>query len=96
MLQAHQGYFQADGRLILNNSYVQLPINKKVTIFWEEERMDIDLIKNEKHIPEQTAAQEFLSGIKMLKKENLTTEDLELFAKWDNGEFRVDFEERLP
>ena len=42
MLQAHQGYFQADGRIILNNSLVQLPINKKVTILWEEDPIEID------------------------------------------------------
>ena len=65
MLQAHQGYLNADVQLIAdNNALVNIPKNKKITIFWEEipEKND-DITKfNDEEIAKRQAIFDSLKG----------------------------------
>lgn len=35
-IQAHQGYIEADGRLVFSDVRIRTPKNIKVTVLWEE------------------------------------------------------------
>ena len=97
MVQAHQGLIQEDGRFIPDSSLVKIPKNQRVVIFWNEEITKNEPIKQENLTPEQKAvAENFLIAVQKLQKEGFTEEDEEAFARWDSGEFRVRFGERLP
>ncbi|MCL1794028.1 MAG: hypothetical protein FWG34_09170 [Oscillospiraceae bacterium] len=58
----------------------------------------IDLAQSERKAltsAQRETARNVLLALKNIEKEDFTEEDKESFAKWDNGEFRVKFEERL-
>jgi hypothetical protein len=95
-IQAHQGYFQSDGRLIFNNTFVKPPKNKKVTIFWEEEIVtEIESITTDKQLTsQQQTVSDILASLESIKKENFTPEDLESFERLERGDFKLKFEER--
>ena len=95
-IQAHQGYFQSDGRLIFNNTLVKPPKNKKVTIFWEEEIETKSKITDKKLTPQQQALLDVLASLESINKEDFTPEDLESFERLERGDFKLKFEERLP
>jgi len=62
MLHSHQGYFKNDVRLFSDkNSAVKIPINKKITVMWEEE--PIELKDTDKKIKDRLAIAESLKGI---------------------------------
>jgi len=90
-VQAHQGYFQSDGRLIFDNILVQPPKNKKVTIFWEEE-----IITDTNPTSQQQTLLEVLSSLEGISKDDFTPEDLDSFERLERGDFKLKFEERLP
>jgi len=90
-IQAHQGYFQSDGRLIFNNTLVKPPKNKKVTIFWEEE-----VLTDKKLMSQQQTVLDVLASLESINKEGFTPEDLESFEQLERGDFKLKFEERLP
>jgi len=96
-IQAHQGYFQSDGRLIFNNALVKPPKNKKVTIFWEEEinAETESTITNKKLTSQQQTVLDVLDSLESINKEDFTPEDLESFERLERGDFKLKFEERL-
>lgn len=96
-LQAHQGYFQSDGRLIFNNALVKPPKNKKVTIFWEEELITETESKSTDRSPtsQQQTILDVLASLESINKEEFTPEDLESFERLERGDFKLKFEERL-
>jgi len=97
-IQAHQGYFQSDGRLIFNNTLVKPPKNKKVTIFWEEETItETELTTTDKKFTsQQQTLLDVLASLESINKEDFTPEDLESFERLERGDFKLNFEERLP
>ena len=95
-VQAHQGYFQADGRLIFNNTLVKPPKNKKVTIFWEEEistEIESKIVDRTHRLQQQTLL-DVLASLETIE-EDCTPEDLESFERLERGDFKLKFEERL-
>jgi DNA-damage-inducible protein J len=59
--------------------------------------MALNSLPDNKLTPEQRAvAQTVLSNLENISKDGFTEEDKESFAKWDNGDFRLNFEKRLP
>ena len=90
-IQAHQGYFQSDGKLIFNNALVKPPKNKTVTILWEEET-----ITDKKILSQQQTVLDVLASLESMDKEDFTPEDLESFERLERGDFKLKFEERLP
>jgi len=97
-IQAHQGYFQSDGRLIFNNTLIKPPKNKKVTIFWEEEIItEIESTVTDKKLKsQQQTLLGVLASLESINKEDFTPEDLESFERLERGDFKLKFEERLP
>ena len=97
-IQARQGYFQSDGRLIFNNTLVKPPKNKKVTIFWEEETTaETEIIITDKKLTsQQQTVLDVLASLEGMSKEDFTPEDLESFQRLERGDFKLKFEERLP
>jgi len=89
-VQAHQGYFQSDGRLIFNNALIRPPHNKTVTIFWEEE-----IVPDEKLTAQQQTLLDVLASFESIDTEDFTPEDLESFERLERGNFKLKFEERL-
>jgi len=89
-IQAHQGYIQTDGRLIFNNTLIRPPKNKIVTIFWEEE------VPTEFNSSQQQTVLDVLTSLESIEKEDLTSDDIEVFERLDRGDFKLNFEERLP
>jgi len=89
-IQAHQAYFQSDGRLIFSNTFVKPPKNKKVTILWEEE-----IIPDKKPTSQQQTVLDVLQSLESISKD-FTPEDLESFERLERGDFKLKFEERLP
>jgi len=52
--------------------------------------------KSEKFTPEQLAvAKSFLYDVERISNEGFSDEAKEAFDMWDNGEFKLKFEERL-
>ena len=90
-IQAHQGYFQSDGRLIFSNTFVEPPKNKKVTVLWEEE-----IVPDKKTTSQQQTVLDVLESLESISKEDFTPEDLESFERLERGGFELKFEERLP
>jgi hypothetical protein len=72
---------------------VKLPENAEITII-------IDLpVKTERKaftLAQRETARNVLTALENIKEDGFTEEDKEAFARWDSGEFRVKFEERLP
>ena len=89
-IQAHQGYFQSDGRLIFSNTFVKPPKNKKVTVLWEEE-----IVPDKKPTSQQQTVLDVLQSLESISKD-FTPEDLESFERLERGDFKLKFEERLP
>ena len=89
-IQAHQGYFQSDGRLIFSNTFVKPPRNKKVTVLWEEE-----IIPDKKLMSQQQTVLDVLDSLEGIGKEDFTPEDLESFERLERGDFKLKFEDRL-
>ena len=97
-IQAHQGYFQSDGRFIFNNTLIKPPKNKKVTIFWEEEIItEIEsTVADKKLKSQQQTLLSVLASLESINKEDITPDDLESFERLERGDFKLKFEERLP
>lgn len=88
-IQAHKGFILTDGRLIFDDARISPPKNIKVTVFWEDEAA------TEKDLTtEQQAVIAFVNGIKEINARGFDEETLKAFEKWDNGEFKLDLEER--
>jgi hypothetical protein len=71
---------------------VELPENAEITILINSakpERKTLTSIQRE-------TAKNVLLALENIKKEDFTKEDIESFARWDSGEFRVERKERLP
>jgi len=88
-IQAHQGYFQSDGRLVFTNTLIKPPKNKKVTIFWEEEIITETetTIANKKLTSQQQTVLDVLDSLESINKEDFTPEDLESFEHIDGLKF---------
>ena len=101
MLRAYQGFSNGNGQFTAIDR-PQIPKGFKVYILVAEEEpletnMQINQASQEKLTPAQQASvQKILSDIEAIKEEDFTQEDKDSFAKWDRGEYRLDFEERLP
>ena len=89
-VQAYQGYFQPDGRLIFNNTLIKPPKNKKVTILWEEE-----IVSDKKLTSQQQTVIDVLASLESINEEDVTLDDLESFERLERGDFKLKFEERL-
>jgi len=62
MIQAHQGYIKGDVQLISDkNLLIKIPINKRITILWEEEPAETKLSETEKE--KKKKAIDALTGI---------------------------------
>ena len=92
MMQAHQGRIIADGRFV-PDSVIKLPTNKRAIIIWEEEQDDAE--KDQLSIQQLEVVQFVLTALKGIKNEGFTQEDKESFERFDNGEYRLSFKERL-
>jgi len=93
MVQAHKGYFQEDGRFISADSLlVRLPINKQVTILWDVEATETN---EERLTPQRTAAGDFLTAMRELRKGGFTSEDEAAINDLQSGQYKPVFEERL-
>jgi hypothetical protein len=96
MIQTHQGYFQADGRLILNDALVKIPSNVEVTVFWnEEEVIEAKSTAQEGLTRQQTAAKKFLEGVERITANGLSAETSEAFESLERGDFKFRMEDRL-
>ena len=95
-VQAYQGYFK-NGQFI-SSQIVKLPENVEVFITVTDRAMPQDVISKEAQkkilTNEQQAAFEFLKSIEKVNKKDFDEETLESFKKWDDGEFRLKFEEK--
>jgi len=101
MLQAHQGYIQADGRLDLVNKLVQLPQNIKVIVLWDEESTEssVDIKPDvQEFIPQEqlTVAKNFLTAVEHIGVEGFDEAILEEFESLERGDYKLKFKERLP
>jgi len=96
--QSYQGYFK-NGQFMSPHA-VKLPENMEVFItitgraISEEDIWAGDDYQS-KLTQEQQAAIKFINETEKINKEGFDTETLEAFEAWDNGEFQLDFEERL-
>ena len=92
MMQAHQGIIDAGGRFV-PDSIIKLPTNKRVIIIWEDEQEET--IKDQLSIQQLEVVQFVLTALKGIENEGFTLEDRESFEKFDNGEYKLTFKERL-
>ena len=92
MMQAHQGKIVADGRFV-PDSMIKLPTNKRAIIIWDEEP-EVGT-KNQLSIRQIEVVKGFLSTVRRIKNEGFTSEDRESFEKFDSGEYKLAFKERL-
>jgi len=93
-VQAHQGYIETDGRLVLNDVRIRLPKNIKVTVLWDEPPM-VKTNTQENLSSKQLAAQNFLKGVEKITTNELSEETQKAFESLERGEFKFKFEERL-
>ena len=94
-VQAHQGYIEADGRLVLNDARIRPPQNIKVTILWEE-LPTVKTSTQENLSSKRLAAQKFLKGVEEITTNGLSEETLKAFESLERGDFKFKMEERLP
>jgi len=96
-IQAHQGYFQSDGRLIFNNALIKPPKNKKVTILWEDELTEDEPISKEQKLSlkQRTVVLEVIENLEIINKELVDEETQASFDAFDRGDFKVKFPNRL-
>jgi len=81
-IQANQGYFQSDGRLVFDNALTKPPLNKKVIFFWEEE------VAAEKNISkQQQAILDALTALEGINSDDFTTDDIDSFERLARGEY---------
>jgi hypothetical protein len=72
MVQAYQGYFQADGRFISDSFSGQIPTGKMAIV----NILDVDLIENKTRSQQQLEAfDKFVTGIRSINDEPLTDDD---------------------
>jgi len=100
-VQTYQGYFR-NGQF-MSPKAVRLPDNVEVFITVTGRKMPQDAIwanpsdnQEESYTLEQQTAIKFLNATEKINKEGFDPETLEAFERWDSGEFKLDFEERLP
>ena len=91
-VQEYKGYFR-NGRFVSSEA-VNLPDNVEVIVKVTGQIIPFRTAE-EKIAPEQQAALNFLTAIESINREGFTEEDIDSFAMWDRGEFRLDFAERL-
>jgi len=96
-IQAHQGYFQSDGRLVFNNAFVKPPKNKKVTILWEEEPTEDKPKSIEQKLTskQREVVLQVISNLEKINKEPIDEETQASFDAFDRGEFKIKFPNRL-
>ena len=100
-VKSYQGYFK-NGQF-MSPQAVNLPENVEVfiTITGRDVSQETmwgaqyeDTVKY--HTPERQAAIKFIEATTRINEEDFDAETLEIFSRWDDEEFRLDFEERLP
>ena len=95
-IQAHQGYFQSDGRFVFNNTLVNPPTNKKITILWEDDPIKDELKEELKLTPKQRAVVlQVINNLEEINKEPINEETQASFDAFDKGEFRIKFSNRI-
>jgi len=96
-VQAHQGYFQPDGRIVFNNKRVKPPRNKKVTILWEDESVEDEPMNGEQKLtPKQREVViQVMDNLEQINKLPIDEETQASFDAFDRGDFRVVFPNRL-
>jgi len=99
-VKSYQGYFK-NGQF-MSPQAVKLPENVEVFITITGRMIPQDVIwarpdnsYETKLLPEHQAAIKFLDAIEKINEKEIDSETLDAFERWDNGEFRLDFEERL-
>ena len=103
-VQEYNGYLQ-NGRFIStdkvappDNVTVVVKVTGQVIPFRSADQQEVltalDSLK-EMHKEEQKAVLNFLEGIDKINENDLDEETLKSFEMWDNGEFKLDLEERL-
>ena len=96
-VQAHQGYFQSDGRLTFYNALVQPPKNKKVTIFWEDEPVEDEFKSTKQKLTpnQREVIFQVMENLEKINKEPIDEETQASFDAFDRGDFRIKFPNRL-
>ena len=92
MMQAHWGKIVEDGRFV-PDSVIKLPTNKRAIIIWEDEQDDVE--KDQLSIQQLEVVQVILTALAEIENEGYTLEDRDSFKRFDSGEYKVDFKERL-
>ena len=92
MMRAHQGRIIADGRFV-PDSVVKLPTDKRAIIIWEEDQDNAE--KDRLSIQQLEVVRDVLAALKEIENEGFTSEDAESFERFDHGEYKLSFKERL-
>jgi len=98
-LKSYQGYFK-NGQF-MSPQAVKLPENVEVFVTITGRNIpqeDIWINDSQKDIfvSEHKAAIKFIDATEKVNMEGFDSDTMKAFERWDSGEFRLDFEERLP
>ena len=91
MLKTYKGRYEYGKLIFPGNTQILMPDTADIIITILDETTDGMLSEKQR-----TVARNFLKAVENIKEEDFTEEDKEAFARWDSGEYRVKFEERLP
>jgi uncharacterized membrane protein len=97
MVTAHKVYLREPVQLVsTDRTVVSLPVDRPVTVLWDEEKLEADESENNGLSPEKREAlRQLLEDMNNRGKMELTDEDKEAYEAWDRGDYRLTFEERL-
>ena len=94
MLKTYKGRYEY-GRLILPE-YEQMPdtANIIITILDDDIAADAPTASKGELTPSQIAAQNFLTAMENIRKEDFTAEDMEAFSNLESGEYKLKIDRR--